>query len=157
MRGKKSDQTFVAEFISECVQHGIETPDEIIRDAKKKIEQIDQEIRAIEAKKILRSKLLDVILTFEKQIKTTSEDASLLPFFKLEYPLMCKFICDIVKKKPIEIGEKMQALGSGENDPTMRFSIKQLLECKVLSRAGQQVSRGERFDEYMTFVLREGK
>jgi len=157
MRGKKSDQTFVAEFISECVQHGIETPDEIIRDAKKKIEQIDQEIRAIEAKKILRSKLLDVILTFEKQIKTTSEDASLLPFFKLEYPRMCKFICDIVKKAPIQIGEKMQALGSGENDPTMRFSIKQLLECKVLSRAENQINRGERFDEYMTFVLREGK
>jgi Fic family protein len=101
MRGKKSDQTFVAEFISECVQHGIETPDEIIQDAKKKIEQIDQEIRAIDAKKILRSKLIDVILTFEKQVKTTSEDAALLPFFKLEYPGMCKFICDIVKKKPI--------------------------------------------------------
>jgi hypothetical protein len=51
----------------------------------------------------------------------------------------------------------MQALGSGENDPTMRFSIKQLLECKILSRAGNQVSRGDRFDEYMTFVLREDK
>jgi hypothetical protein len=48
-------------------------------------------------------------------------------------------------------------LGSGENDPTMKFSIKQLLECKVLSRANNQVNRGERFDEYMTFVLREGK
>jgi len=157
MRGKKSDQAFVAEFIAEAVQHGIETPEEIIRDAKKKIEQIDQEIKAIEAKKILRSKLLDVILTFEKQVKNTSGDASLLPFFKLEYPGMCKFICEIVRKKPIDIGENFQALGSGENDPTMRFSIKQLLECKVLNRVDNQVSRGERFDEYMTFVLREGK
>jgi len=157
MRGKKSDQAFVAEFIAEAVQHGIETPEEIIRDAKKKIEQIDHEIKAIEAKKILRSKLLDVILTFEKQVKSTSSEASLLPFFKLEYPRMCKFICDIAKKKPIDIGEKLQAFGSGENDPTMRFSIKQLLECKVLTRVDNQVSRGERFDEYMSFVLREGK
>src|SRR5260221_14283399 len=99
MRGKKSDQAFVAEFIAEAVQHGIETPEEIIRDAKKKIEQIDLEIKAIEAKKILRSKLIDVIATFEKQVKSTSSDAGLLPFFKLKYPRMCKFICDIAKKK----------------------------------------------------------
>lgn len=157
MRGKKSDQTFVAEFIESSIQNGITTPGEMVQKAKEIIEQIDREIKAIEERKALRSKLLDVILTFEKQTKTTSEDASLLPFFKLEYPLMCKFICDIVKKKPIEIGEKMQALGSGENDPTMRFAIKQLLECKVLSRVSNQVNRGERFDEYMTFVLREGK
>lgn len=157
MRGKKSDRAFVAEFISESIQHGIETPAEIIRDAKKKIEQIDQEIKAIEAKKILRSKLLDVILTFEKQTKSTSEDAKLLSFFKLEYPLMCKFVCDIVKKGPIEVGEKLMPLGAGESDPTMKFSIKQLLECKVLSRTGNQISRGDRFDEYMTFVLHEAK
>lgn len=157
MRGKKSDQMFVAEFIAESVRNGIETPAEIVRDAKKKIEQIDEEIRAIEAKKILRSKLLDVVLTFEKQIKETSEDAKLLPFFGLAYPRTCKFICDIAKKHSIEIGEKFQALGSGESDPQMRFSIKQLLECKVLHREGNQVTRGERFEEYMTFVLREAK
>lgn len=157
MRGKKSDRAFVAEFISESVQHGIETPAEIIQDAKNKIAQIDREIKAIEAKKILRSKLIDVILTFEKQTKSTSEDAKLLSFFKLEYPLMCKFVCDIVKKGPIEVGEKLMPLGAGESDPTMKFSIKQLLECKVFSRVGSQIGRGDRFDEYMTFVLHEAK
>lgn len=157
MRGKKSDQVFVAEFIQRCAVSGFETPDAIVGYAKVLIEKVDEEIREIENKKIFRSKLLDVILTFEKQTKSTSEDAKFLSFFKLEYPRMCKFICDIVKKSPIEVGEKMQALGSGENDPTMRFSIKQLLECKVLSRVGNQVGRGERFDEYITFVLHEDK
>lgn len=157
MRGKKSDQVFVAEFIAEAVRNGIETPAEMVQDAKKKIAQIDEEIKAIEAKKILRSKLLDVVLTFEKQIKETSEDARLLPFFKLDYPRTCKFICDIAKEHSIEIGEKFQALGSGESDPQMRYSIKQLLECKVLHREGNRVMRGERFDEYMTFVLREAR
>lgn len=157
MRGKKSDQAFVAKFISEAVQRGIETPEEIIQDAKKKIAQIEEEIRAIEAKKILRSKLLDVVLMFEKQTKETSNDAKLLSFFKLDYPHHCKLICEWVKSKPIDIGEKFQVLGSGENDPHMKYSIKQLLECKVLSRNGNQVTRGDRYDEYMTFVLREGK
>ena len=157
MRGKKSDQVFVAEFIAEAIQHGIETPEEIIKDAKKKIEQIDEEIRAIEAKKILRSKLLDVILTFEKQTKVTSDNAKFLSFFKLDYPNHCKLICECVKNTPIQIGDKFQVMGSGENDPHMKYSIKQLLECKVLHRTGNQVTRGERYDEYMTFVLREGK
>ncbi len=70
---------------------------------------------------------------------------------------MCKFVCDIVKKGPIKVSERLMPLGAGENDPTMRFSIKQLLECKVLSRIENQIDRGERFDEYMTFVLHEAK
>lgn len=157
MRGKKSDREFVAEFISEAIQKGIETPDEIVREAKKQIEQIEEEIKAVEAKKILRSKLLDVILTFEKQAKETSQDARMLSFFKLDYPHSCKYICDIVKNKPIEIGEKLQFLGSSDPDPHMKYSVKQLLECRVLNRVGNQLMRGERFDEYITFVLREGK
>jgi len=157
MRGKKSDRVFVAEFIQRCAVSGFETPDSIVEYAKTLIKNIDEEIREIEKKKITRSKLLDVILTFEKQTKNTSEDAKFLSFFKLEYPIMCKFVCDIVKKGPIEVGEKLMPLGAGESDPTMKFSIKQLLECKVLSRVGSQVSRGERFDEYMTFVLHEAK
>jgi hypothetical protein len=157
MRGKKSDRAFVAEFIETSIQNGITTPSEMVQKAKEIIEQIEREIKAIEERKSLRSKLLDVILTFEKQTKSTSEDAKFLSFFKLEYPAMCKFICDIVRKHPIEVGEKLMPLGSGENDPTMKFSIKQLLECKVLNRAGSEVGQGERFDEYMTFVLHEVK
>lgn len=157
MRGKKSDQAFVSEFISEAIQNGIETPEEIVKDAKKKIEKIDEEIRAIESKKILRSKLVDVVLTFEKKAKETSANASLLPFFKLDYPLYCKMLCEIVKKGPMAISERFQPLGSGDPDPNMKHSVKQLLECKVFSRVGNQIMRGDRFNEYMTFVLREAK
>ena len=157
MRGKKSDQVFVAEFIQQCAVSGFETPDSIVEHAKTLIKNIDEEIKEVEKKKLTRSKLLDVILTFEKQTKSTSGDAKFLSFFKLEYPLMCKYVCDIVKKGPIKVGEKLMPLGAGESDPTMKFSIKQLLECKVLSRVENQVSRGERFDEYMTFVLHEVK
>jgi hypothetical protein len=157
MRGKKSDQGFVADFIQRCIVSGFETPEAIVNYAKTLIESIDKEIREIEEKKITRSKLLDVILTFEKQTKETSSDAKLLSFFKLDYPGHCKLICEAVKTKPIEIGEKLQILGSGDPDPHMKYSIKQLLECKVLSRNGNQVMRGDRYDEYMTFVLREDK
>lgn len=153
MRGKKADPVFISQFIQESVQSGMETPDQIVQRAKNMIDQIDEEIRAIEIKKAIRSKLLDVIASFEKQTKDKSEEAKLLPLFDLEYPHTCKFLCEIVQKGPIVVGEKLQPLGSGETDPQMKFSIKQLLERKIFSRIGNNITRGERFDDYMKFVL----
>jgi hypothetical protein len=156
MRGKKTDPLFVSQFIQESVQGGAETPDQIIARAKKIVEQIDEEIRAIEGKKIKRSKLLDVISSFEKPTKNKTEDAKLLTFFELEYPDTCKFLCKMIRKCPIDINSKtLQQLGSGDSDPHMKFSIKQLFECKVLARVENTIVCGERFDEYMKFVLRE--
>lgn len=157
MRGKKSDQAFVAEFIAEAIQHGIQTPEEIIQDAKKKIEQIDQEIKAIDAKKILRSKLIDVVLTFEKKAKETSENAKLLPFFDLEYPAQCQEICELLKNEVSKIPINSWRTQYMDDGATVKFCYKQLLERKILSRKGDDLIRGERFDEYMTFVLREAK
>lgn len=155
MRGKKADPVFISEFMRESIQEGFETPAQIVERAKRIVGEIDEEIKAIVSKKIKRSKLLDVISTFENTVKDKTEEAKLLPFFKLGYPLSCKFICELVKVRPLDIGEKFQLIGSGENDPHMRFSVKQLLECRVLSRSGNQIKCGDRFDEYMKFVLRE--
>lgn len=155
MRGKKSDSAFVAQFIDESIQQGMETPAQIVQHVKEQIAQIDAEIKAVEAKKLVRSKLLDVILNFEKLTKDRSEDARLLPFFRLDYPRTCKFICERLKGHPLTIGEKNQLLGSGETDPQIKYSIKQMLECKIVARVNDTLVRSDRFDEYMKFVLRE--
>lgn len=155
MRGKKTDPIFISDFMRESIQEGFQTPDQIVQRAKNIIASIDDEIKAIEAKKITRSKLLDVIATFEKPAKDKTDDAKMLPFFKLSYPLSCKYICELVKKAPVTIGEKLQLMGSGDPDPHMKFSVKQLLECGILTRIGNEITRGEMFDEYMKFVLRE--
>jgi len=41
---------------------------------------------------------------------------------------------------------------SGEVTPDVRFSIKQLIEARVIRRFDDQLSQGERFVEYMTFI-----
>lgn len=151
MRGKKSDSAFVAQFITESVQEGMETPDQIVQRAKDQIAQIDEEIRAIEAKKIVRSKLLDVILSFEKPSKSKADEAKLLPFFSLEYPDVCKHLCEVIKKQPIYATN----VYSGVVDPKSIFAIKQLLERRIIAREGDKLVCGEKFDEYMRFVLRE--
>lgn len=152
MRGKKSDSAFVAQFITESIRKGMETPDQIVKRAKEQIARIDEEIKAIEAKKIVRSKLLDVILNFEKSSKNKVDEAKLLPFFTLEYPDVCKHLCEVIGRKPIYADPKMY---SGIVEPKTIFATKQLLERQILAREGDMLVRGERFDEYMKFVLRE--
>ncbi len=150
MRGKKTDPVFISQFIQESVQQGVETPDQIVQRAKKMIEQIDEEIRAIETKKVVRSKLLDVIASFEKQSKDKTEEAKLLPLFDLEYPETCKYLCEVIQKQPIPADPKLY---STVNDPKNIFAVKQLLERKIILREGNRLVRGERFDDYMKFVL----
>lgn len=152
MRGKKSDSAFVAQFIAESIQDGIETPDQIVKRAKDMIARIDEEIRAVENKKVVRSKLLDVILTFEKQAKDKSEEARLLPFFDIQYPDKCKEICIIIREaKSLPIDWATQ----GSGNATAVFCFKQMLERKIIERKGNTLIPGERFDEYWKFVLRE--
>lgn len=151
MRGKKTDPVFISQFIQESVQDGVTTTDEIIKRAKSRIEQIDAEIKSIEGMKIIRSKLLDVISSFEKTVtKDKAEEAKLLPFFNLQYPEKCKEICDKLRHGAESLSLKIE-------NATEVFCFKQLLEHKILAKKDYSLIPGERFNEYMTFVLREGK
>ena len=151
MRGKKSDPEFISNFITECITNkGLHNPVDIVEYAKSIIHGIDEEIKNIEQKKVMRSKLLDVIANFDSGIKNKTEEAKLLNFFKIENPLICKKICDIIKNKPKSIKDK-------KFDSDTKFAIKQLIEYKVICKLNNQLLRSDSFDDYMTFVLRETK
>lgn len=153
MKGKKADPIFMTEFIGKCIGFGLDTPDKIVAHAKTIIIGIDDEIKKIEKDKVYRSKLLSVIENFEKPNRVKTEEEKLLDFFKLEDPKTCKLICDLIKIKPLTKAEMHTT-----SESNMFFCIKQLMTYRILSMIGEgSVSRGERFDEYMTFVLHEGK
>jgi hypothetical protein len=61
MKGKKADQEFIINYIQESIKLGIYSPIDILNRAKESILQIDEEIKLINEKKKLRSKLLDVV------------------------------------------------------------------------------------------------
>lgn len=152
MRGKKVDSEFLSEFISTCIKMGMETPVEIAAHASALVREIDEEIKAIEKRKVIRSKLLDVISTFDKPIKTSNfEEVRALSFFKIQSPATCKHICDALKKSPCTIDN---LIGFHSTEDIM-FCIKQLLEHKVIHRSGNLFLRGDMFDEYLKFVLRD--
>lgn len=150
MRGKKIDSEFVSAFISKCLQQGIITTPAIIEAAKLDIQDIDDKIIEAEKLKSVRSKLLDVILTLDKPEPKT-EEAKLLSFFQLQLPSVCKFLCDMVKLQPISI----TIINSDELDEDAKFCFKQLIEQKIMARTGNFVVQGEKFSDYMEFVLRE--
>jgi hypothetical protein len=148
MRGKKSDPEFVSQFISQCLQQGSTTTEEMVKRARQEIQNIDNKIIEVEKLKVIRSKMLDVILVLDKpELKV--EEAKLLPFFKLQYPQKCKHICDMLREG------SLSAISSSDHDPEYIFCIKQLIETKIANKMDYQVVRGERFDEYLKFVLRE--
>ncbi len=155
MRGKKTDPVFISQFIQESVQNGVETPDQIVQRAKRMIEQIDEEIKAVESKKIIRSKLLDVIASFEKQAKDKTEDAKLLPLFNVEYPDRCKEICELLLYygNSIPIDSWATHAEQVNGNATTKYCYKQLLERNVLARKKDVLVRGERFDEYVRHVM----
>lgn len=153
MRGKKSNPEFVSQFISKCLQQGVITTEEMVKQAKRDIQEIDDKIIEAEKLKAVRSKLLDVILTLDKpEVKT--EEAKLLPLFKLQYPQTCRKIC----KSMVEIDLDGSSYVSFENkDPEIVFCIKQLVEAKIIVRIENRLIRGEKFNEYMKIILHEAQ
>lgn len=151
MRGRKTDPQFLSDFISKSVALGIDNTDDIAARAKKMITEIDDQIKLMEKQKLIRSKLMDVISAFEKTSKNNKqEDAKLLTFFKIHNTHICKFICDHLKNK-VSVVEDLIDLKYPAED--IIFSIKQLIESKVLSKSGNHLLRGDMFDEYMKFVI----
>lgn len=152
MKGKKADSEFVSDFITKCVTDGITTPDAIAAKAWNMIHEIDEKIQEVEKLKIQRSKLMDVVFTFEKPSKTSkSDEVRALAFFKIQNPLICKVICDKLKSGPCDI----EGFGNSYSKEDIMFGLKQLLENKVIGRTNNFFLRGEAFDEYLKFALKE--
>lgn len=152
MRGKKIDSEFVSNFICECVSAGNNTPDAILARAEKIVSQIDEEIKEIEKKKIYRSKLLDVIATFDRSEKLQkTEDVRILSYFNIQNTQISHHICSLLKKGPCTLDD----LGGQYLMADTIFCIKQLLEQKIISKTGKYMLRGDHFDDYLKCVFKE--
>lgn len=152
MRGKKKDSEFLSNFITECIGNHKNSPEEIVAEAKVRISNIDSKIKEVENLKAVRSKLLDVIGTFEQPSKAAStREIKALSFFKIQYPAICKQICDTLKTCNVHITWLYEKFTPQD----VIFCIKQLIEMKIISKTGDCLFRGEMFEDYLKFVLQE--
>jgi hypothetical protein len=152
LKGKKVDMEFVSQFISQCTKKNIDTPELIVERAKKLISRIDQQIIAVEKQKVKRSKLVDVISTFEKSIKVKkTEEIKTLSFFDIKDIVIAKYLCDAIKSQACDIAK----LKHNFSNLDVIFCIKQLLQHKVIAKTGNAIMPGEMFEQYLKFVFQE--
>jgi hypothetical protein len=152
MRGKKADPEFLSSFITKCIGLNKTSQEEIVQTAKQKISVIDQKIIEVEKMKLLRSKLLDVVSVFETTTTSHKEEAKILSFFRIQHPKICKYICGFLKKETVKV-DGLCATEFSKSD--ILFCIKQLQEHKVIAKVGEHLIRGDKFDDYIKFVLCE--
>ncbi len=152
MRGKKADPEFLSNFINKCIGLNKTSQEDIVKTAQQQINDIDSKIIEVEKLKVIRSKLLDVINVFEKEVPSHKEEAKILSFFNIQHPQICKYICTFLKKG----STRMDVLYVTEfSKSDIMFCIKQLQEHKVISKVGDHLIRGDKFDDYIKFVLCE--
>ncbi len=152
MRGKKADPEFLSTFIVKCVSLNKTSQEEIVQAAQQEILAINAKIIEVEKLKLLRSKLLDVVGVFDKTNSSHKEEAKILSFFRMQHPKICKYICDLLRKDILKI-DFLYTIDFSKSD--IMFCIKQLQEHKVVAKMGEHLIRGDRFDDYMKFVLCE--
>lgn len=155
MRGRKIDSEFLSQFITECINDNKTSTDQIIDCAKTQINFIDQKIKEVEELRSKRSKLLGIVLTFEKPDNTNKiNESKVLLFFKIQNPHICKFICDNMKESAIKLDS---LYNRGYSIQDIVFCIKQLVEYKVISKVEDCLLRGKLFQEYLKFVLQDSQ
>lgn len=148
MKGKKIDNLFVNNFLSECILNNQTSIEDIVSVAQKQIHEIDEKLKESNNLKILRSKLLDVIYTFQKPNKKQNNFEHILPLFKIHNPNVCKILLHQIKNDGCIISHYL-------NNLDFVFALKQLVEYKVLSKKEDSFVPGEFFDDYLFFVLKE--
>lgn len=147
MRGKKVDKDFLSEFITDCVKLNIDSPNEILNEAKKQIVEIDNKIKEIDKLKVLRSKLLDVVITFGEKENNTKE-LQQLNFFNIKNKELSKYICNLVEDKDISI-QSLKTTHFPVED-TM-YCVKQLIENNILLKNGDYIGKSSLYDDYIEF------
>lgn len=155
MRGKKVDNEFLTEFISACAINNKCSPQEIVLEAEKEISDLEYKIKELEKLKLRRSKLLDVITTFNYDKKQTKPyEVDNLRYFKITNQHICKFICDLITDNGLQIDSIKSNVFS---DADILYCIKQLLEHKVLYRVGNYVVRGNDYQSYYRLIFQNNE
>ena len=147
MRGKKIDVDFVSTFITDCVIKDISLSEDICKEAKLQIADIDAEIRRVEDLKIRRSKLNDVVITFDKLKISNSKEKEHLSFFEVKDKNLANLICKFIPSECTLLLSHIRY-----NRGSCLLVIEELLRLNILSRNNNILNKGLLFDDYKNFL-----
>lgn len=152
---------FVAEYVQECLQQGVQCPADIRRRAESEISGINEEIQKIEELRIRQGNLRAVIRhlgggTKSKKSTTKTMDFT-MAWEELEdsFKKICFSICSLIKNDGSKMpGEILDALSREQRD--VYSAIKWLEYNEVLSRRetdeGRAIVQGSAWQTFMDQV-----
>jgi len=152
MKGKKLDAEFVSNYISKCINNGYDSDELILQQAQANIAAIDEEIKRIEGLKVERSKLLDVVESFNKKPVSNAKEKKVLTFLTLKHPEINKFICHAIELNSINIRDI--TYNSKYSSSDIIFCIKQLINHGIIYKPQDHLLRGENYDLYMEQIVK---
>lgn len=136
MRGKSVDIDFISVFVEECVAADKATPKDIASEAKIRINNIDHEIRRIETLKTERSKLVDVVNSFDVVEEDTDDQNGAV--FATDECLDDEFtrqIADYIGNGGgVSIKQIVAQFGGDSMKEQIFFSVKKLAESGLVIR-----------------------
>lgn len=134
MRGKSIDVDFISGFVQECVANGKQTPKEIASEARIKIDRIDDQIRQVENLKGERSRLIDVVNSFDSSEENDSAESGTFATSACLSDALTNQIYSFVKEsKLISINDLLEKFGHG-NKNKIFLGVKQLTEAGLVAR-----------------------
>lgn len=152
MRGKKIDIDFVAKFVTSCVAMSKCSEQEIIAEAKKDIKDIDKKIKEAEELKKHRSKLCDVISSFDDAKKNNSKEKQVLDFYSIANKKLAKDITDLVAKKN-PCNKHYMNVYFIHSVSEVKNIIKQLIKLDILKKEGVNfLSLGKNYLDFKIFI-----
>jgi len=158
-KDKQMNEDFVETFISECIDNGITNMGDICNLALEKRNELDKKIEEIQALKIQREKLQDVLRSLNHDESKGRGRRSKQPIVNIiddendpTYTNLLCDICDIIDKShgPMTPREVITQIGYSNDDPSpVYMAIKWLASRGVLSRNSfdRTIERGENWGD----------
>lgn len=153
MRGKKIDTDYVAKFVGECVKKNRTSSEEICEEAKKLIELIDQKIIEAEGLKKTRSKLCDVLISFDETKKDLSKDKVILDFHKISSKVISGTILEFLNQDVCSVKFLIDNLKKRKySEEDINFTIKQMIELDIVVKDDKALAKAERYSDFYSFM-----
>lgn len=142
MKGKKIDNDFVSQFITNCVSDGISNIKDILIKAEEELNEVDLQIQNINNLKEKRIKLHDVVFSLKDKNEPKS-DNGFIKYFSLSNYKYVNDICNRLQDKMF-----LYTLYLDKN------ILDEMVKLKIIKLENDIILKGTNFKEFLKFGKR---
>lgn len=129
---------FVSDYIQECIENGIASPNDICNKVKIEIAEIDRKLHESDGLRIKKINLSQVLMHYGTFLKRQTSNAinAEIDDNSDDFIQLQKEICKLIEQKSMTNREIIQAIGKYQEDAKIIRAIKFLGEKEYLAKDG---------------------